>query len=168
MSMGVLRRLEAAAFAAESLKRGLTLLLQHGGHEPGRNPAVRDASGRLGYLSERQKVIAQNVANADTARYGPTDLKPFSFDAQVQMRAQARRTMAATQAGHIAPQAERGWAPASRRKTPDSETTLNGNSVVLEEEMIKMSDARMNYDAAISFYQKSLNLLRMARAAGPR
>ena len=47
-------------------------------------------------------------------------------------------------------------------KTPGSETTLNGNSVVLEEEMIKMSDARMNYDAAIGFYQKSLNILRLA------
>jgi flagellar basal-body rod protein FlgB len=54
-------------------------------------------------------------------------------------------------------------------QAPDSETTLNGNAVVLEEEMIKMSDARMNYDAAISFYQKSLNLIRMAsrrRAVG--
>ena len=40
--------------------------------------------GRLGYLSERQKLIAQNVANTDTARYVPEDLKPFSFDAQVQ------------------------------------------------------------------------------------
>ena len=39
--------------------------------------------GRLGYLSERQKVIAQNVANADTARYVPDDLKPFSFDTKV-------------------------------------------------------------------------------------
>ena len=47
-------------------------------------------------------------------------------------------------------------------KSPDSETTLNGNSVVLEEEMIKMSDARMNYDAAISFYQKSLGMLKLA------
>jgi flagellar basal-body rod protein FlgB len=28
--------------------------------------------------------------------------------------------------------------------------------------MIKMSDARMQYDAAISFYQKSMMLLRMA------
>jgi len=34
--------------------------------------------------------------------------------------------------------------------------------VVLEEEMIKMSDSRMQYDAAIGFYQKSLNLLRLA------
>jgi flagellar basal-body rod protein FlgB len=39
--------------------------------------------------------------------------------------------------------------------------------VVLEDEMIKMSDARMNYDAAIGFYQKSLSLIRLAsRPAG--
>jgi flagellar basal-body rod protein FlgB len=47
-------------------------------------------------------------------------------------------------------------------RSPDSEVTINGNAVVLEEEMMKMSDARMNYDAAIGFYQKSLTLLRMA------
>ena len=122
--------------------------------------------GRLGYLTEQQKVLAQNVANADTARYVPDDLKPFSFDAHVQM-AQTQggaATMAATQPGHMAPpSASRGLGSAWRsKKTPDSETTLNGNAVVLEEEMIKMSDARMNYDAAISFYQKSLNLIRMA------
>jgi flagellar basal-body rod protein FlgB len=28
--------------------------------------------------------------------------------------------------------------------------------------MLKMTDARMNYDAAITFYQKSMNMLRMA------
>jgi len=121
--------------------------------------------GRLGYLSEQQKVLAQNVANADTARYVPEDLKPFSFDAHVQMaQTQGASTMAATQPGHMAPpSASRGLGSAWKaKKTPDSETTLNGNAVVLEEEMIKMSDARMNYDAAISFYQKSLNLIRMA------
>ena len=40
--------------------------------------------GRLGYLNERQKVIAQNVANADTPRYVANDLKAFSFQAHVQ------------------------------------------------------------------------------------
>ena len=118
--------------------------------------------GRLGYLTEQQKVVAQNVANADTARYTPEDLKPFSFEAHVQ--AHSGTMMAATQAGHMSPKSEKhGLGSAFKAvKTPDSETTLNGNSVVLEEEMIKMSDARMNYDAAISFYQKSLNLIRMA------
>ena len=122
--------------------------------------------GRLGYLNERQKVIAQNVANADTPRYTANDLKPFSFDAKVEMArsAQSASAMAATQAGHIQPPGQkRGLgAPYKQVRSPDSETTLNGNSVVLEEEMIKMGDARTQYDAAIGFYQKSLNLLRLA------
>lgn len=121
--------------------------------------------GRLGYLSERQKVIAQNVANAETPGYVSQDLKPFGFQAQMQaQRAPGPTAMAATHAGHMAPRNERRGAGAAYKPvaTPGSETTLNGNAVVLEEEMLKMSDARMNYDAAIGFYQKSLNILRMA------
>ncbi len=122
--------------------------------------------GRLGYLSERQKVIAQNVANSDTPRYAAQDLKDFSFDARVQAQRQAQgaTALSVSQPGHLPLRNEKraGGAAFKAVKTPGSETTLNGNSVVLEEEMIKMNDARMNYDAAISFYQKSLNLLRMA------
>jgi len=124
--------------------------------------------GRMGYLSERQKVIAENVANADTAKFVPNDLKPFSFDAKLQAQqmggAGGATLMATTQAGHMSPKTERRGLGAQYKtmKSPDSETTLNGNGVVLEEEMIKMSEARMNYDAAISFYQKSVNILRMA------
>jgi flagellar basal-body rod protein FlgB len=120
--------------------------------------------GRLGYLSERQKVIAQNVANTDTARYVSEDLKPFSFDARVQMqRATQTGAMAVTQPGHIPPKNDRSRLGGIKTmKTPGSETTLNGNAVVLEEEMIKMTESRMNYDAAISFYQKSMGLLRLA------
>jgi flagellar basal-body rod protein FlgB len=120
---------------------------------------------RLGYLGERQKVLAENVANSGTARYTPEDLKPFSFDARLEMaRTQGASIMATTQPGHLTPPGQRRGLGAQFRsvKTPDSETTLNGNSVVLEEEMIKMNEARVNYDAAISFYQKSMNLLRMA------
>ena len=125
--------------------------------------------GRLGYLTERQKVIAQNVANAETTGYAAHDLKPFSFDAKVQaaQQAQGPSAMAATQAGHMTPKNERRSA-FKAVKAPDSEVTLNGNSVVLEEEMMKMNEARMNYDAAISFYQKSMNLLRMASRAPGR
>ncbi len=47
----------------------------------------------------------------------------------------------------------------------DSETTLDGNKVVLEDQMAKMTEARMDYEAAIGFYQKSLDMLRMAARA---
>ena len=131
-------------------------------------PLFNMLRGRMGYLSERQKLIAENVANTDTARFTPNDLKPFSFDATMQAQKMSQAggasTMAATQAGHMTPKNERKSLGAQYKsvKSPDSETTMNGNSVVLEDEMIKMSEARMNYDAAITFYQKSMNLLRMA------
>ena len=83
---------------------------------------------------------------------------------------------AATLPGHmVSPHARgvgggAGGAGGTRLKSihsPDSETTLDGNSVVLEEEMMKMTDARMNYDAAITFYQRSMGMIRTAiRAPG--
>lgn len=120
---------------------------------------------RLGYLGERQRVIAQNVANADTPGYTPRDLKAFTFSAAVQ--GQAGMTMvqpAQTATGHMAGGFKRiGGSGAFRSAThADSETTLDGNGVVLEDQMIKMGEARMDYEAAIGFYQKSMALLRMA------
>jgi flagellar basal-body rod protein FlgB len=120
---------------------------------------------RLGYLGERQRVIAQNVANADTPGYTPRDLKAFTFTAQVQSQAGMAMTQPAqTAAGHMPGSPRRiGGAGAFRSATrPDSETTLDGNAVVLEDQMIKMNQSRMEYEAAIGFYQKSMTLLRMA------
>ncbi|HEY8571875.1 flagellar basal body rod protein FlgB [Phenylobacterium sp.] len=123
--------------------------------------------GRLSYLSERQKLIAQNVANSDTPGFAPKDLKPFSFHTQTAAAAPGTAmagVQAVTHASHmVAPNARRpGGVSLKQTKSEVIETTLDGNSVSLEEEMLKMSDARMQYDAAIGFYQKSLNLLRLA------
>jgi flagellar basal-body rod protein FlgB len=129
-------------------------------------PLLSMLRSRLGYLSQRQRVISQNVANADTPGFKPQDLKPFSYHAeQAAMAGSAAGGQAVTQPGHMQLGGGANAAGGQAFKatnTKDSETTLDGNSVVLEEEMMKMSDARMNYDAAVSFYQKSLDLLRMA------
>ena len=126
--------------------------------------------GRLGYLSQRQQVIAQNVANSDTPGFLPKDLTPFSFQAKLQVQA-AAAAPEVTQPGHMQPLHGRAGSQAGGRSgfkttvSRDSETRLDGNAVVLEEEMMKLSDARMNYDAAIGFYQKSLGLIRLAAKA---
>jgi flagellar basal-body rod protein FlgB len=127
---------------------------------------------RMGYLSERQRVIAENVANADTPGYHPHDLKSFSFQAKMQgmastasaVAATPAGTMAATQPGHMQPPgAPKGIAAGVKsEKAQDSETTLDGNGVVLEDEMMKLTQARMDYDAAVGFYQKSLDMLKLA------
>ena len=118
--------------------------------------------GRLGYLSERQRVIAENVANADTPGYAPHDLKPFTLAAP--SSAGQALAPAMTSAMHLAgvTAGRRASGVYKPQNSPDSETTLDGNSVVLEDEMMKLTQARMDYDAAISFYQKSLGLLRLA------
>ena len=120
---------------------------------------------RLGYEGQRQRLIAQNVANADTPGYVGRDLKAFTFSAQVQSQAGvAMLQPTQTAAGHMAGSARRpgGGGAFRSAKAPDSETTLDGNAVVLEDQMIKMNESRMEYEAAIGFYQKSMALLRMA------
>lgn len=118
--------------------------------------------GRLGYLSERQRVIAENVANADTPGYAPHDLKPFTLATPASSIQAVAPAM--TSPMHMVGVAPRrgGGGVYKPQDSADSETTLDGNSVVLEDEMMKLTQARMDYDAAISFYQKSLGLLRLA------
>jgi flagellar basal-body rod protein FlgB len=116
---------------------------------------------RMGYLSEKQRVISENVANASTPGYSPHDLKAFNFQAHVQAAA-GPGAMTVTHSGHMLPPGAKRGVNVKPVKSKDSETTMDGNSVVLEEEMMKMADARMDYDAAVGFYQKSLDILKLA------
>lgn len=117
--------------------------------------------GRLGWLEERQRVIAQNVANSDTPGFAARDLRAPDDFAHAMMRQTQGVGMMRTSAAHIAVQPQRAINYASMA-SPDSETTLDGNSVVVEEQMLRMAESRMAHDAAIGFYQKSMNMLRTA------
>ena len=122
-------------------------------------PLLGQIKGRLTWLDERQRVIAENVANADTPGYVGRDLQqPTDFAAA--LRGGGPLTMSRTSAMHIAPAGQAARFQA--KSAPDSETTLDGNSVVVEEQMLKMAESRMAYDAAIGLYQKSMQMLRMA------
>jgi flagellar basal-body rod protein FlgB len=139
----------------------------------GKTPFFAVLRERMGFLNDRQRVLAENVANASTPRYVARDLDQRAFTDAIanQMPStrmgpagpnpQAPVTMVATRAGHIS-----GGSSASSAgrvvRAPDSETTLDGNAVVLEEQMIKVADTRMNYDAALGLYQKGLQLMRLA------
>ncbi|NJC41381.1 flagellar basal-body rod protein FlgB [Brevundimonas alba] len=128
-------------------------------------PLLSQIKGRLSWLDQRQRVIAENVANADTPGYVGRDLnQPADFAAA--MRSGGRVQMVRTSAMHIAPTGQASRFEATN--APDSETTLDGNSVVVEEQMLKMAESRMAYDAAIGIYQKSMQMLRMAARAPGR
>src|ERR1700761_3504998 len=101
---------------------------------------------KLGYLGERQKIIAENVANASTAGFTPSDLKPFQAQNNNAPKGALSVPAGPPQASNGislgSPPASHASATTSKKyqamATPDSETTLSGNQVVLEGEMLKM------------------------------
>ena len=122
-------------------------------------PLFAMLKGRFTHLGERQRLISQNVANSDTPGYVARDLKTPTDFAEA-MRTGGGLRMTTTNARHISPPGQAARFEATR--APDSETTLDGNSVVVEEQMLKMAESRMAYDAAIGFYQKSMQMIRLA------
>ena len=126
-------------------------------------PLLSQIKGRMTWLDERQRLIAQNVANSDTPGYVGRDLRaPTDFAAA--MRDGGGLRMVQTSAGHM-PIGGPNGAPVARftsEKSPDSETTLDGNAVVVEEQMLKMAESRMAYDAAIGLYTKSMAMIGLA------
>ncbi|WP_425988070.1 flagellar basal body rod protein FlgB [Brevundimonas sp. TWP2-3-2] len=126
-------------------------------------PLLSQIKGRMTWLDERQRLIAQNVANSDTPGYVGRDLRaPTDFAAA--MRDGGGLRMVQTSAGHM-PVGGPNGAPVARftsEASPDSETTLDGNAVVVEEQMLKMAESRMAYDAAIGLYTKSMAMIGLA------
>jgi flagellar basal-body rod protein FlgB len=128
---------------------------------------------RLQMLGERQKVIAENVANVSTPGYVPSDIDSEAFAATLQRMAggaqgaPGRTAMIATNPDHMAP--PRPSAPGvATLNAPDSETTLDGNAVVVEEQMMKIAETRMDFETMVGLYQKSLGLLRLASRSPTR
>ncbi len=116
---------------------------------------------RMAWLGQRQEVLAQNIANSDTPEYKARDLKAFKFEDLVR-RENAGLSMNATEKNHLGGQRKRvrDFAEAEDRKP--YETNPNGNSVVLEEQMAKMSENSVNYSLASELYKKHMSMIRMA------
>ncbi len=120
---------------------------------------------RMQVLSTRERVVAENIANANTPGYTPKDLNLDGFESA--LRAVRRggtigAGLARTHAGHIAPPSGGNGNLLRISDTPDSETTIDGNRVVVEEQMLKLSDTRGQYEQAASLYRTGLQFLRTA------
>ncbi len=125
--------------------------------------------GTMAMLGERQKVLARNIANANTPGFEAKDVDNKSFNRLLANTLQGkgtqsgRLTMQVSEPGHIRRSGSgSGAAKYKIISRPDSETTLNGNSVVLEEQVMRVAETRMRYETAAGLYEKSMGLLRLA------
>lgn len=122
-------------------------------------PLFRAMATRMSWLGERERVLAQNVANADTPGYVPHDLKQQSF--RDLLGGSARPALAATDPKHFIGSARtRGSFDATTAKK--AEATPSGNRVSLEEEMMKVGETATAHHLMTSLYRQQLGMLRTA------
>ncbi len=118
---------------------------------------------RMQWAQTRQRVLAENVANADTPQYRARDLAPLKFDppGQGAPAATASLALATTEPGHIGGLGQSAVRFATQVEARN-EVRPTGNAVNLEEEMMKVAANQMDYQAATAVYTRSLNLIKIA------
>jgi flagellar basal-body rod protein FlgB len=118
---------------------------------------------RMHWHQTRQKVLAENVANADTPRFKPMDLKTPSFGPEG-TPVGGRLAVERTDDAHLASVAARTGEDSTGARR--FETTPSGNAVNLEDEMLKVAQNQADFQLAASLYQKSLQMLKIAAGKG--
>jgi flagellar basal-body rod protein FlgB len=116
-------------------------------------PLFHLAEQRLAWIDGRQRLLAQNIANADTPGWKPQDLAPF---AQGLQHAQAALTL--TNPMHMVAAAP---APGTLRASA-SERAPDGNAVSLDDQLAKVADTETAHDLTSDLYKKYMSLFRTA------
>lgn len=114
------------------------------------------AAQQARWLAVRQSVIAGNVANVNTPGYHGVDVKPFSAvldDTTV--------TMKATQPGHFGASKASAQTMALRQEDDRSELVPSGNSVQLEDQLLKAADVRRAFELNTAIVRSFHQMLTM-------
>jgi len=116
---------------------------------------TRMAQALASHAGARLGVVAQNVANADTPGYKAKDVASF---AQSYARSPDGE-MRATRPGHFSGADDAPPPPLIQRRASLAGAP-NGNSVSLEQEMVKAASARQDHDMALAIYRNTSSIIR--------
>lgn len=122
---------------------------------------VNALNHRMNYLVERQGVVSGNVANANTPGYITRDLQ---FQKMVEANKSVGMTL--TNKHHI-----KGMNRASDTGTEVkdySNIKHNGNSVKLDEEMLKMNETQLDYGLVTQLYKKNKQMQQLVLSGAQR
>ncbi len=111
------------------------------------------AQSLASHAGSRMGLIAQNVANADTPGFKAMDLPSFAEA----YRAAEPGALRQTRPGHLGGLGEETLG--IPRRSPGAEAP-NGNSVSIEEEMVKAAGARQDHEMALAIYRNTADIIR--------
>lgn len=144
----------------------------HGRMDLGRIPLFSLALDKMAWLNKRQEVLAHNIANADTPDFQPQELKPLDTRAALssvgaQATGQFTLMPVATDPMHIVgPSGTRAGEPRVEGEKKPYETTLAGNQVVIEEQMVKVAETQADFEMATNLYKKYIDMMKVALGRG--
>ena len=127
-------------------------------------PLLRGIGQALSHLSQRQQVIAQNIANSDTPGYKARELEAPSFAYMVENAGNAR---IARPSVHLsgAMKALGATQQVAAGIIPDkdvTETKPDGNNVTLEEQVMKLGAIQAEFAALTNLYRKQMQFMKTA------
>ena len=121
-------------------------------------------SARMGWLAQRQAVLAQNIANADTPDYRPRDLREGDFRKLAEGFAgrSTRLPVTRTVGSHLIGGASARIGMAGEKQHMPYETAPDGNAVILEEQTAKAGKVALDHQLASNIYKKYVSMIKIA------
>jgi len=124
------------------------------------------ANQNMRYLSAKERVIAANIANASTPNYLPQDITKPSFlsNLTVEKPLLELKTTNIKHIGELKSQTKSNnyQGPIVFTPKPNNALTIDGNRVILEEQMNEASKASSEYKRMITIYNSYKNMLSVA------
>lgn len=135
---------------------------------PTNAPLFKLLSTRMGWLAQRQTVLAQNIANADTPDYRPRDLREKDFHRLAKGFAgqPSRLGVARTTADHMVGKIGTTIGLRGEIQQEPYETAPDGNAVILEEQTAKAGKTALDHQLASNIYKKYLGMIKTALGSG--
>lgn len=125
----------------------------------GKLPVFAAFQTQMHWAAERQKVLAENVANADSPGYRAEDLKEITFKDYLRANT-GSLALQRTDVNHMPVRTGPDFRGLGERA--GAEISPSGNSVVLEEQMLKVRNTAARYTFMVDLMRKNISFLKMA------
>jgi len=113
----------------------------------------------LNIRSARHEVLAANIANADTPGYRAVDLV-FEEELKKAARSDGEKGMTQTHPKHFSNRQSANPIPGRVEPTGPTSIRMDGNSVDVERQMVKLAENSLMYEAAVQMLTKKFRGLK--------
>ncbi|MGR6327564.1 flagellar biosynthesis protein FlgB [Sphingomonas sp. XXL09] len=127
-------------------------------------PLIDGLTRAMKNLAERQRVVAQNIANSETPAFRAQEVEAPDFSAL--LVDQGKPHVARPRVRATGDMVALGLAPSSDghifADPQVTETKPDGNTVTLEDQLLKMGDIQSRFQTMTDLYRKQIGLIQAA------